>query len=43
MGGDVANEVLIKLFQQVIGEEMANLGFDYVNGDKAVLNHCAIC
>ena len=37
MGGDVANEVLSKLFQQVIGEEIANLGFDYVNGDKASL------
>tara|TARA_R100001480_G_scaffold153603_1_gene156965 strand:- start:130 stop:1353 length:1224 start_codon:yes stop_codon:yes gene_type:complete len=37
MGGDIANEVLSKLFQQVIGEEIANLGFDYVNGDKASL------
>ena len=37
MGSDVANEVLSKLFQQVIGEEIANLGFDYVNGDKASL------
>ena len=37
MGSDVANEVLSILFQQVIGEEIANLGFDYVNGDKASL------
>jgi len=37
MGGDVANEVLSKLFQQVIGEEIANLGFDYVNGDMSSL------
>ena len=34
MGTDVAQEVLSKLFQQVIGEDIANLGFDYVNGDK---------
>jgi len=34
MGSDVAQEVLSKLFQQVIGEDIANLGFDYVNGDK---------
>jgi hypothetical protein len=34
MGGDVAQEVLSKLFQQVVGEDIANLGFDYVNGDK---------
>ena len=32
MGNDVAQEVLSKLFQQVIGEDIANLGFDYVNG-----------
>jgi len=37
MGSDVANEVLSKLFQQVIGEEIANLGFDYVNGDMSSL------
>ena len=34
MGSDVAQEVLSKLFQQVVGEDIANLGFDYVNGDK---------
>ena len=37
MGVDVAQEVLSKLFQQVIGEDIANLGFDYVNGDKSSL------
>ena len=34
MDSDVAQEVLSKLFQQVVGEDIANLGFDYVNGDK---------
>ena len=37
MGSDVSQEVLSKLFQQVIGEDIANLGFDYVNGDKSSL------
>ena len=37
MGTDIAQEVLSKLFQQVIGEYIANLGFDYVNGDKSSL------
>lgn len=37
MGGDIAQEVLSKLFQQVVGEDIANLGFDYVNGDKSSL------
>ena len=37
MGSDVANEVLSKLFQQVNGDEIAILGCDYVNGDKASL------
>ena len=32
MGTDVAQDVLSKLFQQVIGEDVANLGFDFVNG-----------
>tara|TARA_R100000995_G_scaffold81180_3_gene53725 strand:- start:787 stop:2025 length:1239 start_codon:yes stop_codon:yes gene_type:complete len=32
LGTDIAGEVLSKLFQQVIGEDIANLGFDYVNG-----------
>ena len=37
MGSDIAQEVLSKLFQQVVGEDIANLGFDYVNGEKANL------
>ena len=37
MGEDIAQEVLSKLFQQVIGEDIANLGFDYVNGGKSTL------
>jgi hypothetical protein len=37
LGGDIAGEVLSKLFQQVVGEDIANLGFDYVNGDKSSL------
>ena len=32
MGGDVAQEVLSKLFQQVVGEDIANIGFEMVNG-----------
>ena len=32
MNDSIAEEVLSKLFQQVVGEEVANLGFDYVNG-----------
>ena len=37
LGKDVAQDVLAKLFQQIIGEDIANLGFDYVNGTKASL------
>ena len=37
LGEDVAQEVLSKLFQQVVGEDIANLGFDYVNGAKSSL------
>jgi len=37
LGEDIAKEVLSKLFQQIIGEDIANLGFDYVNGTKASL------
>ena len=37
MGGDVAQEVLSKLFQQVVGEDVANIGFDMANGDAASL------
>ena len=34
---EIADDVLSKLFQQVVGEEIANLGFDYVNGSKNTL------
>ena len=37
MGTDVAQDVLAKLFQQVIGEDVANLGFDFVNGTQTSL------
>ena len=37
MNNDIAKEVLSKLFQQMVGEEIANLGFDYVNGTKSNL------
>ena len=37
MGNDVADDVLSKLFQQVIGEDIANLGFEYVNGTQTSL------
>jgi len=37
MSEDIAEEVLGKLFQQVVGEEIANLGFDYVNGTQTSL------
>ena len=39
MGGDVAQEVLSKLFQQVVGEDVANIGFDMVNGDTSTLEN----
>ena len=29
---DIASDVLSKLFQRVVGEEVANIGLDYVNG-----------
>ena len=37
MGSDIAQEVLSKLFQQVVGEDVANIGFDMVNGDASTL------
>ena len=37
LGDDIAQEVLSKLFQQVVGEDIANIGFDYVNGSKSSL------
>jgi len=37
IGADVASDVLSRLFQQSVGAEIAELGFDYVNGDTATL------
>jgi len=37
LNNEIATDVLSKLFQQVVGEEIANLGFDYVNGTKNTL------
>jgi hypothetical protein len=37
IGNDVAQEILSKLFQQYLGEEIANIGFDYVNGTQSTL------
>ena len=37
MNNEIAKEVMSKLFQQMVGEEIANLGFDYVNGTKTNL------
>ena len=34
---DIATDVLSKMFQQVVGEEIANIGFDYVNGSRTGL------
>ena len=39
MGADVAQDVLSKLFQQVIGEDIANIGFDMVNGTATSLDN----
>ena len=37
VGSDVANEVLSSMFRQFVGQEVANLGFQYVNGDMTTL------
>ena len=37
MNDNISEDVLSKLFQQVVGEEVANLGFDYVNGTANTL------
>lgn len=37
LGKDIAQEVLSKLFQRVVGEDVANLGFEYVNGTQSSL------
>ena len=38
MGSDIAQEVLSKLFQHVIGEDIANIGFEMLNGKAAGFN-----
>jgi len=37
MGADVAGDVLSDMFRQLVGEEVANLGFEYVNGEHVSL------
>ena len=32
MDKEIASDVLSSLFRQMLGEEIANIGFDYVNG-----------
>lgn len=37
LSGEIADEVLGSLFQQHVGEKVANLGFEYVNGTQTSL------
>lgn len=37
MHGEIAEEVMSRLFQQVVGEQVASIGFDYVNGTETSL------
>jgi len=37
MDKDIARDVLSTMFRQVVGEDVANLGFDFVNGDVTTL------
>ena len=37
MSAEIAKEVMSKLFQKVVGEEVVNIGFDYVNGEDHTL------
>ena len=37
MDKEIAKDVMSKLFQQYVGEKIANIGFDYVNGEEATL------
>lgn len=37
MSVPVAEEVMSRLFQQLVGEKVANIGFDYVNGKEVSL------
>ena len=34
---DIAHDIMSTLFRQVVGEEVANIGFDFVNGDATTL------
>tara|TARA_R100000541_G_scaffold34374_3_gene42781 strand:+ start:1529 stop:2755 length:1227 start_codon:yes stop_codon:yes gene_type:complete len=34
LNNDVANDVISRMFQQVVGQEVANIGFEYVNGTQ---------
>ena len=37
IGADVASEILSNMFRTVVGEEVANLGFQYVNGEQQTM------
>ena len=37
MNNEIASDVLSSLFRQMLGEEIANIGFDYVNGKMGSL------
>lgn len=37
LGNDIAGEVLSKLFQKFVGEEIANLGIEYISGERTSL------
>ena len=37
LGDDVAQDILSKLFQQYLGDEIANIGYGYVNGTQSTL------
>ena len=34
---DIAHDIMSTLFRKVVGEEVANIGFDFVNGDATTL------
>tara|TARA_R110002126_G_scaffold75419_3_gene188143 strand:- start:1009 stop:2232 length:1224 start_codon:yes stop_codon:yes gene_type:complete len=38
IGNDVAQNILSGMFREYLGEEIANIGFDYVNGSKKSLD-----
>jgi len=37
LGVDIADELLSNMFRQLVGQEVANLGFQYVNGDATTM------